>query len=195
VIATVNAGTHFDEYGRQLMLEAYPSLVSGTWLYLNYAVSRDPIFPSVSYGGELYHSLPKGFECSLGARHMQYSSAVDIYTGTLAKYVGNYYLILRGNYIPSSVGPSHSGSLTTRRYFGDPDSWVSLVVSDGLSPTQYNPASAILSLNSHYLELEGQFKLGRRYFVSPSVSYEQDEVTPGNWRDDLTVSLSLACRF
>ena len=58
-------------------------------------------------GAELFHSFPKAFEGSVGMRTLFFgSSDVTIYTGSVGKYISNYWISLRSYVTPGSDGTS-----------------------------------------------------------------------------------------
>ena len=196
VIGRFNHATRFGTSGDQVEVDAYPRIVEGTYAYLNVGHSDDSIFPKLRWGAELYHNFPRGLEGSLGLRHLQFNaSTVDIYTGSLGKYWGDWLFTFRANVTPSSLGASKSGSLSVRRYFGDPDAYLAFSVGTGVSPDQSNPDAAILDLKSKKASLGGQALLARRFILSAGVAWERQELLSGEARTQLTLSAGIDCKF
>ena len=125
MIVRANYANRFREDTAQYEIDAYPRLAKGLYAYVNYGYSSHRFFPKNRVGGELYANLPHGVELSGGFRWLQFeSSEVTIYTGTIAKYQGNYWISLRPYITPKSEGTSQSYNLTVRRYFGGPDNYL-----------------------------------------------------------------------
>lgn len=138
VIGRVNYANRFEKKAYQLEADAYPKIGENNYLYLNYGYSNFSIFPAQRAGVEWNRSFPHSFEGSLGGRllHFEGSKRVIIYTGSVGKYMGNYWFSLRPFVTPSSDGTSISTYLITRRYFSDPENYVGLRLGAGTSPDE-----------------------------------------------------------
>ena len=112
-------------------LDLYPRIKEGMYAYLSAGFSNSPLNPSFRYGAELYTSLPKSFEASLGIRGIKFSSTTIIYTGSIGWYTGNSYWVFRPYVTPGSPGTSMSGNLEYRKYRADADNYFSIAI--GLS--------------------------------------------------------------
>lgn len=144
ILFTVNQTYRFNTPGVQYLLEAYPHLFKGAYMYVAFGTSNTSYLPQTYFTIEPYFSLPKAFELSLGERVMKFSSMVHLYTGSISKYVGNYWFSLRPYFTSGSQVfsgslsrfQSSSGSqsyfFTIRRYFSGPDSYISVVAGAGV---------------------------------------------------------------
>jgi YaiO family outer membrane protein len=133
-LAKVNLNRRFNTNGAQYELDLYPRIIDGLYAYLNLGLSQSSIFPSVRYGAELYKSLPKSFEVSLGFRSLKYTDITNIYTGSVGWYYGNSYWAFRPYLTPGDNGLSKSGTLTYRRYRSDADNYLGFAAGIGFSP-------------------------------------------------------------
>ena len=97
-------------------------------------MSNADLFPSVRYGAELYKSLPKGFEMSLGFRGLKYSSTTQFIQVHVGWYTGNSYLSFRTYITPGDPGASKSGTLNYRKYREDAENYFSVSAGFGFSP-------------------------------------------------------------
>lgn len=196
VIARISQARRYGEKGLQYEVDAYPKLRPGTYFYLNAGVSNDPVFPKQRYGGEIYHNFPKGIEGSLGFRYMRFSASnVAIYTGSVGKYYRDYLFTLRTYYTPSAIGSSISGNLSARRYFGDPDTYLTFTIGTGVSADQSTPDAEILRLKSRKVSLGGQTRLGRSWVGWVSAGFEEQEISANSLRSHFTGNLGLEYRF
>lgn len=135
VIARINLANRFGNTGFQGEVDAYPKISENNYGYLNYGFSQSSVFPKNRLGLEWYHNFPKSFEGSIGMRVLYFNSSnADIYTFTLGKYVGNYWISLRSFVTPGTGGTSVSGFLQMRRYFSDPENYFGLRMGYGVSP-------------------------------------------------------------
>ncbi len=135
VIARVNYANRFGYKAYQYEIDAYPKLSENSYYYVNYGFSNNSLFPKNRMGLEWYHNFPKAYEGSIGMRMLIFNASnVDIYTATIGKYVGNYWLSMRSFVTPGTDGTSVSGSLQMRRYYSDPENYYGLRMSYGVSP-------------------------------------------------------------
>lgn len=196
VTARVSQGWRYGETGTQYEVDAYPKWKPGTYFYLNAGFSSAPIFPRNRFGAEIYHNFPAGIEGSLGFRRLSFdASSVTIYTGSIGKYYRDYLFTLRTYLTPSAIGSSLSGSLAARRYFNDPDTYLTLSVGTGISPDQSSPTAEVLRLQSRKVSVGGQARIGRAWIASSSLAFEDQELSAGTKRGHFTASMGLEYRF
>ncbi len=194
VIGRVNQARRFNTNGTQVEVDAYPRIRDGTYLYLNAGRSSDSIFPSQRYGFEIFQNLSHAWEASLGTRYLEFDqSIVRIYTGTVGKYIGNYYYLFRANFVPDDAGDSFSGRMQIRRYYGD-ENYVAISASAGESPTLVT-AGNIAVLRSSGGSLDLYHSIAPTLFGSLGLSYSRDEIRAGAFRGDWTYSGALEKRF
>ena len=135
IIAKVNLNRRFDTNGAQYEVDLYPKIMKGLYAYVNFGLANSFLFPDLRYGAELYKSLPKSFEVSLGFRTLKFAtSTTNIFTGSVSWYNGNNYWSFRPYLTPSAVGMSESGNLIFRRYRSNADNYFELSAGMGYSP-------------------------------------------------------------
>ena len=133
LIGRVNWADRFDEHAFQYEVDAYPKLWKGAYLYLNYGVAeKDTFLPDRRYGVELFWSLPKQFEASVGYRRLEFDPRyVNLYTGSIGWYRGNWYYAVRP-WVSNKPGEtSVSGGFLARRYFATRYDYCTLRVGGG----------------------------------------------------------------
>ena len=200
VIFRCNYAKRFDREGYQYEIDAYPAIVKGIYLYFNTGFSNKKNFPYSRFTLEPYFKLPAKFELSLGFRYLNFdqdhfvdfgSGKVMIYTGTIGKYIGNYWLSLRPYFVPGTDGWSKSVNFTVRRYFIDELNYLSLTVGTGMSPDeqQYAYDPYLTYLKSYKLSLEYQRKIGERFMLTVGTGYAREEISQGTNRDRFTFDI------
>lgn len=190
--------TRFDTVGTQLGLDAYPRLGEGRYAYVGLAWSDSGIFPRTSTGLEVFQSLPASFEGSLGLRRLAFSGApVVLYTGSLGRYHGNSLTTLRVYVTPGKAGTSLSGSLSSRWYLEDADSYVSATVGTGLSMDEITQATEtqVQALHASKASLGFQKKLKRSWILSAGVGWDRQEIRAQVHRSSRSLSLGLTRLF
>lgn len=199
VIARVNYVKRFGETGFQYEMDAYPKLGENSYGYLNYGFSKNSIFPKNRMGLEWYHNFPKAYEGSIGMRMLYFgSSNVDIYTATIGKYVGNYWISLRSFVTPGTDGTSVSGLLQMRRYFSDPENYYGLRLGYGVSPDDNRnliDSSQRLTLNTRSLRMEFNHIFNHIWILNVGGVWGNEERIPGAYSGYYTFDFSISRFF
>jgi YaiO family outer membrane protein len=192
VIGRVNYADRFGEPGVQLEADAYPRLGPSAYAYLNAGYAPSGFFPTWRFGAELYGNFPGGWEASAGARELRFdSSHVTLYTGSIGKYVGNYWLSLRP-YAQSREGsPSASATLTGRRYFADADQFVGASVGYGKTPSENPTPDELQRLSAFAAGLHGAQGVRPGLLGLWSVGFEREELAVDRFRRRWRASLGL----
>ena len=194
-------GSHAERFRLEdqlVELEAYPQLRAGTYAYLGVGVAtKADLYPDYRLGVDLYQSLVWGLEASAGYRRLGFSDPVDIYAGSLTKYVGNWMWTGRVYHVPSGGGEdstSYYGSV--RRYFGEHGtSYVGLTYGHGLSREEARNASDLVQLDSDSLRLELDVELTQRLQLGLSASSSRQERSAQDTLWQHTISSSLGVSF
>lgn len=183
--ARVNYASRFLENGYQYELDAYPKFGKKDYLYLNYGFSDNLLFPKNRFGLEWYHSFPKSFEGSIGMRMLYFeNSDVDIYTATIGKYFGNFWMSFRSFVTPDPEETSVSGSLQVRHYFSDPENYIGLRMGYGISPDDnrnlFNLGRAFTK-KAKYVRLEYNHIFSRLWIMKLSSTLGKEE----RWSEEI----------
>lgn len=177
--------------GAQYELDVYPKITKGLYAYLNAGYSSSPVFPKYRFGGELYKSLPYSFEISAGFRHLRFSRKnVPIYTGSLGKYHGNYWISLKPFVTSKVSGLSLSGMLSIRKYLGIAEEYYGFMIGYGSSPSDLIFLEDIERLNSYKVGLEVQRLVARNLIVKIILRFEREEFFLDNYGSRLTLNMS-----
>jgi len=203
IIGKMNFNRRFNDNGLQFEVDMYPKIAKGLYAYLNLGFSNSYLYPDVRYGAELYKSLPKSFEVSLGFRALKYSATTNIYTGSVGWYTGNSYWSFRPYLTPGDSGTSKSGTLNYRKYRSDAENYFSASLGMGFSPEidRFNfggNENAIIDLQSQ------KFNVGY-YFTSSNkrnawgtqfgVTHQEISFDPGNYFWIYSVGLNWELKF
>lgn len=175
-IARFSRADRFSSNSYLAELETYTRLRPGTQIYLNGGYSYDAaLYPRTRFGAEVFQSLPGGFEMSAGYRRLNFSSSVDIYTGSVTKYKGNWMFVGRGFFVPSATGTSATIRVGARRYFQDADNYFGFWYSHGASPTEVRNVSDLAILQASSYSAEYSRVLHRRVTILARVGYANEE--------------------
>jgi YaiO family outer membrane protein len=196
VILRVYEAWRFDSQSQQVELEAFPRIRDGTYADVAVAVSPDAeLYPKYRLQADLYQSLPFGLEASIGYRHLQFGSGVDMGVITLGKYLGDWYFTLRSFITPGVEGTSVSLSGSVRRYWLDGAAYVGVRYGHGLSKEELRSTQDILLLSSNTLAGEMSIVVDDRWELGlkGSVSAEGRTELSDLWQYE--VGTSLGFRF
>lgn len=197
LIGRLNVARRFAQSGTQFEVDAYPGLGKGAYGYLNAGYSPSTVFPDWRFGGEYFRSLPRAYEASLGFRLLRFDGApVTLFTGSVGRYTGNYWLSLRPYVRDKSSGISASASLTARRYRADADNYVGGRLGFGSTPGDDAFSNEQLTRTSSATAgLHGSRSMRVRTIGTWSLAYEREELSLGRVRNRWEVSGGLKYRF
>ncbi len=163
IVGRINRAYRFGNAGTQAEVDFYPDISEKMYGYVNFGYSNTPNFPETRFGFSLYRNLPRSFEGEIGLRVLNFSSTTVIYTASLGKYVGDYWINLRPYITPGNGGVSQSYFLTIRKYFSGVDHYLSLVLASGVSPEERTRGVDQLYANNLTAQ---KFRLSYRHVVA-----------------------------
>ena len=176
LIGRINGARRFTTNGAQFEVEAYPVFGPKTYAYLNAGYSSASIFPEWRYGAELFQTLPRAMEASLGIRHLGFiGSPVTLFTGSVGRYTGNYWFSLRPFVRDKDNGLAASANLTARRYGQDADSYVGARIGFGSVPSEVQEVSQLSRTNSVSGGLHGSRTVSTRTVFTWLFNFEREE--------------------
>jgi YaiO family outer membrane protein len=199
VIGRLNYANMFSTNGYQLEADGYLSLWRGGYSYANVGFSPSPIFPDFRCGYEYYHSLPRGFEASLGFRYLRFAPLdIVLYTGSIGKYYGSYWFSLRPHLRFKQGDASYSLRGSARRYFNDPDTYLGLEASYGTAPDfdhQNIYYSYLKRLKSYGGRATYSQRFGKVWIGIARLGVSRDEVVKGMYRTQTSVDFTVSRAF
>ena len=196
LIGRVNVANRFNTTGAQVEVDAYPSLGGSTYAYLNAGYSSSAIFPEWRLGGEVFTNLPDAYEASLGFRQLRFGgSPVTLFTGSLGKYIGNYWLSARPYIRSKDSGVSASAGLTVRRYYETSDEYIGARISYGSTPSDRVIATELARTSSFAVGVQGSRKLEQRLFGTWGLGYEREEIVVGRFRNRVEIDAGMRVDF
>jgi YaiO family outer membrane protein len=196
LIGRANWAERYDQSAWQYEVDAYPKLWKGAYLYLNAGVAEESFFPTRRYGAEIFWSLPKAFEASVGARYLEFDvNNVWLYTGSIGWYRGNWYMAVRP-WVSSKPGnTSLSGGFLARRYFATKDDYCTLRVGGGQASDFDQTIDQLLLSNQWYVLAEWQRRIRPLWIVKTQVGYRDQKFETGTDRRSWQVGAGIARLF
>lgn len=195
LIGRITHSNRFDGSGTQYEIDAFPSLGKKSYGYFNVGFSNAFFFPSFRFGTSIFWNLKNAWELEAGYRLLAFSENTHIITPSIGKYVGNWWINFRLNYIPAQSGSSTSGNLQTRYYFKGPEDFFSVQLSTGVSPDEENRDFQSQLLNSYRARLGYQHLWTQRWMGFGFVGYSRDQISANVFRNNLNISVGTEFRF
>lgn len=180
LIGRVNNANRIGESDVQYELDAYINTWKKSYLYFNGGISGKKLFPESRMGFEVYQGLPKGFEVSGGLRYLKFTASdVFIYTGSVSKYIGAYWLSVRPYVIPNGDDIAYTGVFEARRIFNkDFENYLGIQYSYGSSPDEahtYINEEDRLRIQSNKVKLTYSHRFLTVWTSVFSAAYEREE--------------------
>jgi YaiO family outer membrane protein len=196
IIVRLNVARRFAAGGYQVEADAYPTLGRNTYAYLNVGRSRSSIFPGWRLGGEVFQTLPRSIDASIGFRYLGFLGApVNLVTGSFGRRGASYGLSLRPFLRILEKGLSASAGLTGRRYFEDPDTYVGARFGYGAAPDDEADLSQLSRTGSASAGLHGSRAISPRTILTWLFSYERERRRVGPALDRWVVGTGVKLRY
>ena len=196
LILRLNYASRFNKEGYQFETDGYLRLLDGIYSYINFGYSPTNLFPGFRFGIEPYFKLPFSMEISVGYRYLVFGDKhVNLFTGHLGKYVGNYWISVRPFISPKTNSTGVSGIVIIRRYFSDSDNFISLQGGIGFAPSSEFNESELLKFDSKKIGVEYQTTFSKYYIIKSGFQFANEEYYPGKWRKSYEIKLGLKRRF
>lgn len=196
LLGRVNQARRFGRNGTQLEVDSYPRFTERMYGYFNVGYSGDRLFPEWRFGAEPYWNLPRGFEASVGARHLDFrTSDVTIYTGSVGYYTGNWWFSLRPYFSDKPEGTSNSGEVIIRRYLETAEDYISLRLGAGESPDEDVLAQEVNRLDSWKILLRTQRVVFDSFIVRGKIGFREEELAPDRDRTRFVIGIGFGKLF
>jgi len=192
---TAQQAKRWDERDEQYEVEAYPRIRPGTYMYLDGGwASKATLYPEYRFGAYLYQSLGRGFEGSFGYSRLGFGDGVDIYIGSLSKYLGSWLFMGQIFVTPNATGTNVSYHGAFRYYFRDRQ-YFGARYHYGAAKERISTINDLLILNAQGVSADTVFQLGRRFEFTLRGAYEDQERPYGGNVKQYTGTASLYVRF
>ncbi len=184
-------------YGSNLVeVEAYPRIRPGTYAFVSAAFSPDAVlYAHYRFAGDIFQSFPHGFEASAGYRYFKFTGNVNMLSGSIGKYFGNWLYSVRTYVTPDHVGPSRSFQISARRYFGDGERYMTFRYGTGASPFEIRSLNEIGILNSNSFSFDYNRRFRRHWAVNMITGISQEDRVERSGLRQYVLDASVYYRF
>ncbi|MCE5348231.1 MAG: YaiO family outer membrane beta-barrel protein [Bacteroidales bacterium] len=175
----------------QVEAEAYPRLSEKNYAYLNYAFSPGKYFPGHKAAVEIWQVLPEGWSISAGMKYYYFDRNIFIAGTSLEKYLGKYWLSVKGFVYFKDNGPTTSGYFNARRYFND-NNWLQATLSTGTAPDEpFDIQADLMRLSANGIRIAYNGLLTPGITVRISTGYSIEEYAESLWRNRFDGGVSI----
>lgn len=195
IVGRANIGNVSNETQMLFETDFYQTFSNKSYLYANAGVSTgETIFPVAKAGLEYYFKPYNKFEYSLGGRFMHFDTDdITLLTGQLSYNPGIYSFAYRPYYDTSNELFSHV--LSIQRTNEEKERIIRLELQYGNVPYLYLYNNFTQPLKAYRIGIQYQHRIGESFFIRPIFLYEDEEYTPGQYRNRFNVQLIVTKRF
>jgi YaiO family outer membrane protein len=167
----------------QIEAEAWPVLTSKNYADLAYAYSPGSYFPRHRAAAEVWQILPAGWAVSAGLNYYYFDRSAFIALASVEKYLGKYWLSLKGFVYLKDNGPRTSIFLNVRRYFNDKD-YLQITLGTGAAPDEpFDVQANLMRLNANTVRLAYNLSVTHKLKMRIGAGYSREEFIETIWRN------------
>ncbi len=167
----------------QLEAEAWPNITDKNYAYLAYAYSPGSYFPRHRAGVEVWQILPSGWAVSAGLNFYYFDRSAFIAGASVEKYIGKYWLSLKGFVYFKDNGPRNSLYLKIRRYFNDND-YLQVALGTGAAPDEpFDIQTDLMRLNANTVRLAYNLSVTHKLIMKIGAGFSREEYGEKIWRN------------
>jgi YaiO family outer membrane protein len=167
----------------QLEAEAWPNITSKNYADLAYAYSPGPYFPRHRATAELWQILPAGWAVSAGLNYYYFDRSAFIAVASVEKYLGKYWLSLKGFVCFKDIGTRASIVLNARRYFNDKD-YLQITLGTGAAPDEpFDIQTNLMRLYANTVRLACNLPVTHKLIMRIGAGYSREEYRETIWRN------------
>ena len=167
----------------QIEAEAYPKLYDKNYAYLAYAFSPGQYFPGHRAAAEIWQILPAGWAVSVGLNYYYFDRNNFIALASVEKYLGKYWISLKGFVYFKDDGITTSGYFNVRRYFNDKN-FFQVTLGAGTAPDEpFDVQTDLMRLSAYSIRLAYNVSLTPKLMMRVGTGYSYEEYAENIWRN------------
>lgn len=167
----------------QIEAEAWPGITDKNYAFLAYAYSPGSYFPRHRAAVEVWQILPAGWAVSAGLNYYYFDRSAFIAGASIEKYLGKYWLSLKGFVYFKDIGPRSSFYLRLRRYFNDKD-YLQVSLGTGAAPDEpFDIQTDLTRLNANTVRLAYNLSITHKLIMQIAAGFSREEYGETIWRN------------
>ena len=167
----------------QLEAEAWLTITNKNYADLAYAYSPGPYFPRHRAAAEVWQILPAGWAVTAGLNYYYFDRSAFIALASVEKYIGIYWLSLKGFVYFKDIGPRASVLLNARRYFNDKD-YLQITLGTGAAPDEpFDIQTNLLRLYANTVRLAYNMSVTHKLMMRIGTGFSREEYAETAWRN------------
>jgi YaiO family outer membrane protein len=179
----IGAPSPSDASELQIEAEAWPDITRKNYAYIAYAYSPGSFFPRHRAAIEVWQVLPAGWAISAGLNYYYFDRSAYIALASAEKYLGKYWLSLKGFIYFKDNGPRASLFLNVRRYFNDSD-YFQITLGTGAAPDEpFDIQANLVRLNANTIRLAYNLSVTHKLMMRIGAGYSREEYRETIWRN------------
>jgi len=167
----------------QIEAEAWPKISDKNYADLAYAFSPGSYFPRHRAAAEVWQILPAGWAISAGFNYYYFDRSAFIALASVEKYLGKYWLSLKGFVYFKDIGARASILLNARRYFNDKD-YLQVTLGTGAAPDEpFDIQTNLTRLYANTVRLAYNLSVTHKLTMRIGAGYSREEYRETIWRN------------
>ncbi|KAA5532181.1 tetratricopeptide repeat protein [Taibaiella lutea] len=185
--------------GLQLELESYINH-SATWYsFVNVGAANKLVFPKYKAAYSLFHNFAHGWEAELGGRFLNFDSISSVSAvGSVAKYLGDFWINAKGYVIFLSGKQYGAVNLTARQYLNNKTDFFYAIIGYGNSPDDYTRTYQFtdnINYQTYSIGAGYQKMFNYRNVVSLNANWYNQKRAEGLFRNQYDIYLTFLRKF
>ena len=132
---------------------------------------------------EVWQVLPAGWAVSAGLNYYYFDRNYFIALASVEKYLGRYWLSLRGYFYFKDNGLTTSEYFNVRRYFNDVN-YLQLTLGAGTAPDEpFDIQTDLMRLSAYSIRVAYNVSLTRKLMMRVGTGYSYEEYEENGWRN------------
>ncbi len=145
--------------------------------------ARAVYFPKHRAALEVWQILPAGWAASAGMNYYYFDRNIFIALASVEKYIGRYWLSLKGYLYFKEHGITTSAYFNARRYFTDIN-YLQLTLGAGTAPDEpFDIRTDLMRYSAYSARLTYNVALGNRLVMKVGTGYSREEYYENTWRN------------
>ncbi len=188
------------EQGLQYEVDFYPKFSPKSYGYFNIAYSNSPLLPRLKTAAEVFRSLNKGWEVSLGIRtvHIPDYNIFSV-TGIVGRYFGNWYVYGRPtiNFLKNDINMNFLAE--ARLYSGDGKSYLGVMALYGTDvgvTRDFNAIENSFGLETYLIRFKALVNVTEKTDISGGIDFSGYNIpSAGGYVPVVGIDVAIRRRF